>query len=60
MAAADHEQHAAEAQVDEADEDLDRLREAGGCSAGGSTPPPAGPGGERAGRALLSQPTVSN
>lgn len=28
VAAADHEQHAAEAQVDEADEDLDRLREA--------------------------------
>ena len=33
VAAADHEQHAAEAQVDEADEDLDRLRGAGGGSA---------------------------
>lgn len=33
VAVADHEQHAAEAQVDEADEDLDRLRGAGGRSA---------------------------
>lgn len=34
VAAADSQQHAAEAQVDEADEDLDRLRGAGGGSAG--------------------------
>lgn len=33
MAAADHEQHAAEAQVDEANEDLDGLQGAGGVSA---------------------------
>lgn len=59
VAVADQEQHAAEAQVDEADEDLDRLRGAGGCSAGrraGPTPPSAGRGGERAERAALPQP----
>lgn len=39
MAAADGEQHAAEAQVDEADEDLDGLRGAGGGSAGLHTAP---------------------
>ena len=57
VAAADHEQHAAEAQVDKADENLDGLRGADGGSArpasAGSTPPSAGRRGER-GRALQS------
>lgn len=48
VAAADHEQHAAETQVDEANEDLDALRERGTAQPGwrvGATPPPAGRGG---------------
>lgn len=47
VAAADHEQHAAEAQVDEADEDLDGLRKPDAAQPGwraDSTSPSAGRG----------------
>lgn len=43
MAAPDHEQHTAEAQVDEADEDLHRLWAAGSGSARQAGPPPHRP-----------------